>query len=788
MRKKSLILLCLLFSFFINSTITAQENKKELITKTLTDYFLLERENIHVQSNKNVYMTNEQIWFKGYVFHRKKNMPFFTTVNVYMNLLDETGNIVQSQLLYANIGSFSGNIKLNDSLKSGKYYLQFYTNWMNNFVEDESAVYEISIINTTLGAGTALAGPDLSEINIDLHPEGGTMLSETANVIGISISDCNRNPIAIKTADITDAAGKILQTIQINKLGFGRVTLAAGNYSGYKAVVMLNNVKYEQTLPQEQIKGIALEVNNFSVANKTIVTLSTNKLTAASFNSKPLYIVVHKDDDATVYEVNFNSSLVTKVAIDNTDLQDGLNTLRILDSDLNQLAERLIYKYPATTLNSEINLTTQTTEKLEYEGKINYGNMNVSISVLPENTRSYDEANDIFGSLLLLPYIETPKKATGKHYFSTLTKGKSYELDLFLLSQKSKYTWHNIRTNVPKSNFPFDMGLTLKGIVPKQLGPNQFSKVRLSSITSAIDETVTVKDNGEFIFDNILIPDSTYVNFTVLNKEQKPKGFTLAPQLLNNNKKFNKRYTPATRCFTSASETASNIKAPDVYKESIELEEVTIEGKKMKYATVSGNGNLRGYKITQKEINSYSTVLNFIKLNSSFVVNDNSVDVTIYSTRSTTSLNAAPPTPIIYLDNMQVMDHSILRSISMYEIDEIYMNPHAIVPSVRNFMGVIKIYINRNYKPKTKDNVPEILVKNGYKRMVPFENILYTATDNEGFANFGVIDWEPVIMTDENGRFKFDIPKTGQKSIKLLIEGFSADGKLLSETKVINVN
>ena len=788
MKRNSIFLLCSLLFLFIGFNAIAQENKKEAVIKTLTDYFSLERENIYVQNNKSIYMTNEQIWFKGYVYHRKKNLPFFTTVNVFANLLDETGKIIDTQLIYANIGSFSGNFKLNDTYKSGKYYLQFYTNWMNNFLEDESAVNEITIVNQTLGAGHALAGADPSKINIELHPEGGTMLSETANVVGVSVSDCNHNPIAVKTVDIADELGKVLQTIQINKLGYGRVTLPAGSNKGYKAIVTVSDVKHEQAFPPLQLKGIALEVNSFSATDKTIVTLSTNKLTADSYSGKPLYLVMHKDDDATIYEVNFNSSLVAKVAIENIDLQDGLNTIRILDNDLNELAERLIYKYPtAAPLSTAITPTAQTADRLEYEGKVNYPNMNISISVLPENTRSYEDSNDIYGSLLLLPYIDTQKKAPGKYYFTTLSKGKNYELDLFLLSQKSKYNWFNIKNNPPKDKFSFDMGLTLKGIVPKQTGPLQFAKVRLYSLASAIDEIADVDEKGAFVFNNLLVPDSCYVNFSYIRKGEKPKELTLAPQLLNNNKKFIKGYTPLPHCFDNSAEAATAVKAPDVFKESIELNEVTIEGKKLKYATVSGNGNLRGYKITQKEISSYSTILNFIKFNSSFVVNDNSTDVSIYSTRNTTSLNAAPPKPIIYIDNMQVLDEDILRSISMYEVDEIYMNPHAIVPSVRNFMGIIRIYLNRNYKPKSKENLPEIIVKNGYKRILPFQNVMYASTENEGFSNFGVIDWQPTIMTDENGAFKISIPKTGQKTMKLLIEGFSADGKLISEVKIIPI-
>jgi len=788
MKQIILTILCTLTLTLNPFKTKAQETKKEIIAKALTDYFFLDRENIHVQSNKSVYMTNEQIWFKGYVFHRKKSLPFFTTINVFANLIDETGKIVDTQLIYANIGSFTGNFKLNSSFKSGKYYLQFYTNWMNNFIEDESAINEITVVNPAAGAGSVLAGPDPSKINIELNPEGGTMLSETANIIGISVSDCNHNATAVKSVDITDANGKPVQTIQINKLGYGRITLPANAGIGYKAVVTIDGVKHEQVFPVPQIKGVALEVNDFSAPDKTIITLSTNKATFNSFSGKPVYVVLHKDDDATIYEVNFNSSLVSKLTINNADLPEGMNTLRVLDSDLNPLAERLFYKYPASALSSVISNAGQGVENLTYQGKVNYANMNLSISVLPEDTRSYDDTNDIYSSFLLLPYIDTQKKASGKYYFTTLTKAKSYELDLFLLSQKSKYNWHNIVKNPPKNSYTFDMGLLLKGSVPKQAGPTQYAKVRLYSLTSGIDEITDVDEKGDFTFNNLLVPDSTYVNFTLLKKSEKPKEITLSPQLLNANKKFARSFTPKPYCYNiQANATGSDNSAPTVEKGTVELEEVKIEAKKLKYANIMGNGNLRGYKISEMQANMYQNLLNFIKTYGGFDVNESVGNVTIYG-RGVTTVGGARSSPIIYIDNVMALDFSMLAQVQMSEVDEIYMNAHAIVPSVRNNIGVIRIYLNKGTKAVNKNTTPTIILKNGYSKIMPFKNVGYLSTQNEGFVNFGVINWIPNIMTDENGAFKFDIPKTGQKNIKLFIEGFSADGKLISETKIITVN
>lgn len=773
---------------FINTNLHAQSKSDEII-KSVTDYFAMERENIHVQFDKNVFMTNESVWFKGYVFHRKKNIPFFNTINVFGNVMDADGKILETKLIYGNIGSFTGNFKLGEKYKSGKYYIQFYTNWMNNFIEDESAVYEIAVVNPNEGPGTALAKADPSKIILDLTPEGGTFLNGVPATFGIHVADINNSPLPVTTVDLVDGADKLVKKIQINKLGFGKFDLPANTPKGYKAIVYVDDVKHEKALPASVFSGIAIEVNNYAVADKTMIKLRTNKSTLESFGNNPVYMLIHQDEKALVLELNLtNANFEQTLVIPNTDFAPGMNTIRILDSNMSQLSERLFFNYPKTGLNTELAKSGETTEKIQYTGKVNYPNMNLSISVLPENTISFDDTNDIYGSFYLLPYIQNRQKASGRHYFTTLTKGKLYELDLFLLSQRSKYQWINIKQNPPKSNYMFDMGLTLKGTLPANVD-GKFAKVRMYSLTSGIDETTEVNDKKEFYFKNLVITDSSYVNFTLLKKGEKPKELTLSPQLLNGNAKFIKPYKPEPHFY--ATQTANDdLKNPNIFKESIELDEVAIEGKAnaLQFANSFGNGDLHGYKITDQKANAYQTLLQFIKTYGGFVVDDRmneSGSITIQS-RTKISINAAPSSPIIYVDNVQLRDLTMLSVILMGDVDEIYMSSTKIIPNINAYIGMIKIYLKKGVKPGKGANSPNIILKNAFEKSMAFQNVTYNTVDDKGFENFGVVDWEPSIMTNENGEFKFAIPRMSSKPLKVLIEGFSADGKLISEIKTIN--
>ena len=137
-------LLLLVNANFIFSQVSITQ---ESVSSKLADYYKFERENIHLHLNKVNYLTTEDIWFKGYIIEKKIKAPYAVTSNVYVNFLDSNGNKISNKLFYAENSTFQGTFKLDESLKTGKYFLQVYTNFMNNFSEDESSVFEVNIIN-----------------------------------------------------------------------------------------------------------------------------------------------------------------------------------------------------------------------------------------------------------------------------------------------------------------------------------------------------------------------------------------------------------------------------------------------------------------------------------------------------------------------------------------------------------------------------------------------------------------------------------------------------------------
>ncbi len=773
------------FSFAQSSEIV---NTK--IKTVLSNYFLLERENIHLHLDKEVFITNEAVWFKGYVFNQKKELPFFTTTNLYAVLRNQEGKVVSQKLFFANNGSFSGSFQLDASYPTGNYYIQLYTNWMNNFSEDESSVFKIKIINQDDSAAKLNSDINYASATIDLYPEGGKLLKNASNLIGISISDCNKNPVQVKEVALINSQNQVVKTIPINKFGNGKFDIVPTGES-YKISADINGSKIETKLPDVVQEGIAIEINNYALTNKTIAKIRTNAQSIKNFVNNTLYFVVQQNERFSSFEVKFDEGTLEKEMIFPNDyLFDGVNTVRILDGDLKQWCERLIFKYPAT--KTDINIVAGKSKNgiITLKGTSNLLHSNVSISVLPENSIAHFYNNSLKSSFLLNNYLNQKINNAG-YYVDQPSKLKHLELDLMLLNQKTnKYQWTDIVNNPPKQAFDFDMGLTLKGTLNQTYSDYKKYRIQLFSLKSWLNETTTINEKNEFYFKNLVLSDSSWVNFTLLKMPDKtPMTTNLYTKMVNNKVTFHKPYVPTPLCETKLETTDTTaFLMPKFTEKVIMLEDVEIKSNKpqLKYKNKFGNVNLKGYKIEAE--NNGMTVLNFIQ-NNGFDVDQYSPDVKIFG-RSRTTINGQRTTPVIYIDGFMLMTFQELWGMHMEDIDEIYINAQAIVPSVNNNIGVIKIYRKRgvsggkDYQSKAES----FLITGGFEKVMNFVNSSYISTSDKGFENFGIIDWAPNLLIDMKGEFDFEVPDTQIKSIKLLIEGITPEGNLISEIKTITLD
>ncbi len=101
-----------------------------VVPTVFTDVLL---EKPYIQTDRNYYYNRETIWLKGYMNYFVPILKDSLSSAVYIDLVDNTGNVVLTKLYPVEKGVFSGDIAIDTSLKPGLYQLKAYTQWMLNF-------------------------------------------------------------------------------------------------------------------------------------------------------------------------------------------------------------------------------------------------------------------------------------------------------------------------------------------------------------------------------------------------------------------------------------------------------------------------------------------------------------------------------------------------------------------------------------------------------------------------------------------------------------------------------
>ena len=744
------------------------------------NYFELNRELFHLQLNKNSYLTNETIWFKGFIKNNISQRDFKETSNVYVTLLDGLGIKIISKLFYAKNGSFDGFFKLTDDFKSGIYYLQVFTNWSNNFTEDESSLFKIEIINTKTGKASYKS----NEVFVNFYPESGVFLENTVNTIGISIVDCNNKGVKIVDGIILTDKNEELSSFQTNDLGLGRFQINNANNIQYKIKFNYKNKTVEKNMPLPSTTGTAFSINNFSNDEETYITFKTNKKTLEKNNNSNLYFSINQNDKLNYFKFKLDQ-VTKKFTLPDSIFYNGVNTIRIIDENNKQLNERLIFK--KTDLEQDINFSiiSQTKDSIKLAATF-LDNVSIGLSVVPEESSSIDMEQSLLNSFLISPYLKTPI-LENTNFFGESSRKKSFELDLFLLCQeKGKYEWENMK-NPPTEKYSFNQGVTLKGTINSPI-TGLDNKIQLFSLRYNLNQFTEIVNKNEFYFKNVIAIDSSNVNFTLVGKDGNYKELNYFPQVISNDKPFNKSFNKnliLTENFSDVSvELDSQYNLPKI-KDAITLNDVLIKTTTKKPVSENkskyGNFTMRNFKINDGSYKMYTNVIQFLNANG-FNASSRFGSVSITSRMRNSFSRVSSPT--VFLDDVQLYEFDLLDNLSLKDVDEIFIDKYG--SSIEsNGGGVIKIYSNTNYKSKpVKNKFKNFIIKNGFCEPKDFTIPQYDNYTDEGFKKMGTIFWSSTYDNQTNA-IQFTIPILNQKSIKIFIEGVTEEGEFISKVKTI---
>lgn len=105
------------------------------------------RESLYLQTDRDLYVTGEEVWMKVYKLDAHGRQPDNFSKVVYIELLNQAGYPVNQIKLHLPEKSGSARFKLSDTLSSGNYLLRAYSSWMKNYAATDFFFRTISVIN-----------------------------------------------------------------------------------------------------------------------------------------------------------------------------------------------------------------------------------------------------------------------------------------------------------------------------------------------------------------------------------------------------------------------------------------------------------------------------------------------------------------------------------------------------------------------------------------------------------------------------------------------------------------
>jgi hypothetical protein len=490
---------------------------QDKITQALEQYSKrFPQEKVYLHLDKDYYAAGETMWFKAYVL--LQGQPSLSATNLYIELVDKAGTVVNKKLISVGGATGSGAIELPDNQKPGQYQLRAYTAWMLNFDAEYLFYKNIEIFDPSKQIGPGQK-PATTDFAVNFFPEGGNLIAGVAGRVAFKAIDQQGYPQEANGI-IQNLKGETVAQVKTTRDGMGMFELTPAAGETYKALMQTSKgLQKTILLPVVKTSGVGLKVFNKS----TRIFYQTSPAS----KDDPMYnnlMIVAQMQQHIVYKAKLNAAEGQMSGfIPTKELPSGILQLTVFNSDGLPLAERLAFVRKNDFLSlglQNLAINTQPRQKNTLEIKIPdtmLTSLSVSIIDADQIVKDQDE-NNILSNLLLTSdlkgYISNPAQ-----YFKDADPTTLSGLDLVMMTNGwRRFSWEKILHNyMPDIKYPYEQGLLLKGVATTNKGIAPLSNGKVDFIlkqpidTSTAFSSVTTNDKGEFAVDRLQFVDTINV-------------------------------------------------------------------------------------------------------------------------------------------------------------------------------------------------------------------------------------------------------------------------------------
>ncbi len=426
----------------------AEETFNHYLDQALSFAKAYPREKAYLHFDNTSYYVGDTIWFKAYVTLSEELLPTPISRPLYVELADQTGHIVEKQIIKITDGEGHGQFILPaSSILSGYYEIRAFTRWMLGFDEQTYfsrtfPVYlaskgekpERSITTYQLNPSMQQRPEKKEKFTLRFFPEGGQLVKAVPTQVAFKAESSTEANVKME-GTICNANGNKIGTLQTLHDGMGRFEYTPDEKPAI-AKVTYKGKQYQFKLPEALPAGYVLNVTNKpgGLAIQVSCNNETPRDTLAVFMS-------HQGQPFAYQLISCTAEAPGTFLIRTKDIPAGVLQISLINREGATLCTRFSFVTPKSQLRiSTVGLKPVYTPYAPIQCQLRVTDAagrpietNLSVSIRDAVRSDYLEYdNNIYTDLLLTSdlkgYIHQPG-----YYFAGTSLQKQAELDILLM-------------------------------------------------------------------------------------------------------------------------------------------------------------------------------------------------------------------------------------------------------------------------------------------------------------------------------------------------------------------
>jgi hypothetical protein len=444
-------------------------------------------EKVYLQTDRIIYTSGDDIWYKAYVIDPSTNLLSVNTNNLHVELISPDSKIVLSRTLRIEEGLGNGDFLLPDSIPSGQYRIRAYTNHMRNYDDNFFFLKEITVINPYDDSNGLNKNPEgiNNRIDIGFFPEGGSLVENVTSTVAFKAVNALGKGCDV-TVSLYSYVGELIAEFKSLHHGMGYFNIKPlPGYSYYAVVKSVDGTETRAELPRCFPAGVTIKTSVTPDFN-LLLTICTNDATLPSVSGREFTVSLSSRNLINRTAKIKISSLENSFILPIDSLPEGIMKVTLYDFAGMPLSEKLVYLQS----NDEVQLNV-TTDKKEYKSR---EKVTAEISLSDDTTTSgagvfsfsaadarfTDNSSPFPTSIASWFLLESDVKGIVEepfYYFDPSNNKRFRDLDLLLMTQG----WRDFRWKYDSiASFKSETGFTVSGKVKTLIGNKSLGGAKLN--------------------------------------------------------------------------------------------------------------------------------------------------------------------------------------------------------------------------------------------------------------------------------------------------------------------